>query len=94
MLVACILHLNMNWRNNKKHFRLSIFKNLETSKSVITLQKKLNRETEDFYIISVITRGGGSPPNQSILSVHIAVMDINDNSRVFSNNVYNISIKN
>ena len=45
-------------------------------------------------MIQVISRDGGSPPKQSVLNVHIIVEDLNDNTPVFTKDIYNISIKN
>ena len=45
-------------------------------------------------MVQVIAKDGGSPPQQSVLDVHISVTDVNDNPPVFSQNVYNVSIKN
>ena len=76
-------------------FILSISKSIDgTSKLFINLEEKLDREEKDTYLIQVIAKDGGSPPNQSTLDVHISVTDVNDNIPIFSQKVYNVSIKN
>ena len=60
----------------------------------ISVDGKLDREEKDSYKIQVIAKDGGSPPKQSVLNVHIIVEDLNDNAPIFSQNIYNISIKN
>ena len=83
-------------KNNKDvPFILSIIKNVDgTSKLGINLENQLNREMKDSYSVQVIAKDGGSPPKESILDVHISVTDVNDNTPIFSQNVYNISVSN
>ena len=81
-------------KNVDEPFTLSIAKSVDgISKLSITLEERLDREVKDFYDIQVIARDSGSPSKQSVLDVHISVTDVNDNTPVFSQNVYNISIK-
>ena len=80
---------------NKEPFALFVIKKVDgTSDLSIVLEDELDREVKDSYLIELIARDGGSPPKQSVLHVHILVTDINDNIPVFSQNVYNVSIKN
>ena len=65
-----------------------------TSDLNIILKQRLDREQKDSYLIQVIAKDGGSPSKQNILDVHISVKDVNDNSPVFSQNLYNVTIKN
>lgn len=82
-------------KNKDEPFTLSVSqKSGGTSDLGITLDEMVDREVKDTYLIQVIAKDGGSPPKQSILDVHIAVTDVNDNTPVFSQNVYNVSIKN
>lgn len=82
-------------KNKYEPFALSVSKSLDgTSKLSITLEERLDREVKDSYIVQVIAKDGGSPPKQSVLDVHIAVTDVNDTPPVFSQNVYNVSVKN
>ena len=80
-------------KNPDEPFALS---NIEdgTSELNIYLEKKLDREYKDSYTIQVIAEDGGNPPRQSILDVYITVTDENDNRPIFSQNVYNVTIKN
>ena len=81
-------------KNMNEPFTLSIFKSLDgISKLSIVLEERLDREVQDSYLIQVIAKDGGSPPKQSVLDVHITVTDINDNTPVFSQDVYNVSIR-
>ena len=76
-------------------FSLFVSNNVDgTSKVEISLEKMLDREVKDSYLIQVVAKDGGSPPKQSILNVHVHVNDVNDNAPVFTNKVYNVSIKN
>ncbi|XP_014789295.1 protocadherin beta-6 isoform X2 [Octopus bimaculoides] len=82
-------------KSSDEPFALLYSKRIDgTSKLEIILEEKLDREAKDRYVLEVIARDGGSPVKQSILTVYIAVADENDNSPIFSQNVYNISIRN
>lgn len=82
-------------KNLDDPFMLSVSKSLDgTSDLSINLEKRLDREVRDSYMVQVIAKDGGSPLQQSVLDVHISVTDVNDNPPVFSQNVYNVSIKN
>ena len=76
-------------------FQLFVSKNVDgTSKLEIGLEERLDREIKESYLIQVIAKDSGSPSKQATLNVHVSVTDINDNSPVFSQNVYNVSVKN
>ena len=81
----------------KKHreqpFSLFVSKSVDgTSKLSIILEKPLDREIKDSYMIQVIAKDGGSPIKQSALNVDVTVIDVNDNIPIFSEKVYNVSI--
>lgn len=82
-------------KNVNDPFTLSVSKSGDgTSKLGINLEERLDREVKDSYLIQVIAKDGGSPPKQTILHVRIFVTDINDNIPIFSQKVYNVSIRN
>ena len=76
-------------------FKLTVSKTLVGKSDLsIVLKEQLDREIKDSYLIQVIAKDGGSPPKESLLNVHISVTDVNDNPPVFSQNMYNVSLKN
>ena len=82
-------------KDDEDPFTLSVSKTLAgTSDLNIILEDRLDREKKDSYMIKVIAKDGGSTPKQSILDVHISVVDVNDNSPVFSQKLYNVTVKN
>lgn len=75
-------------------FSLEVSKKLDgTSELRIELQERLDREVKEFYKIQVVAKDGGQPSQQSVLDLHISVIDTNDNPPKFPQNVYNVSIK-
>ncbi|CAE1240583.1 PCDHD1 [Acanthosepion pharaonis] len=82
-------------RNLNEPFTLSVAKSVDgTADLSITLEERLDRELQDSYRLQVIAKDGGVPQKQSVLNVHIFVVDINDNTPIFSQNIYNISANN
>ena len=80
-------------KNSNEPFALSVSKSVDgTSDLSITLKERLDREVEDSYLIQVIAKDGGSPPKQSVLDIHVSVIDVNDNPPIFSQKVYNVSV--
>ena len=76
-------------------FSLVVSKKIDgTSKLEIMLEEKLDREIQDSYITQVVAKDEGVSPKQSILHVFITVADVNDNAPIFSQKVYNVSVKN
>ena len=82
-------------KKKEEAFTLFVSKSVDgTSQLALNLEKKLNREVTSLYQIQIRAKDGGSPPKESMLNIHISVIDVNDNFPVFSQNVYNVSIKN
>ncbi|GAB1604115.1 protocadherin gamma-B6 isoform X1 [Argonauta hians] len=92
-----VLNSKINYRlkNNVNHtFSLFVSKRADgVSTLEIILEKKLDREIKDLYVIQVVAQDGGSPPNVCVLDVKISVIDENDNRPIFSRNIYNVSVK-
>ncbi|TSV15250.1 Protocadherin gamma-A9 [Bagarius yarrelli] len=78
-------------RNN--HFILSVKENAEGGKSAeLVLEKELDREqTKEIDLIFTAT-DGGSPQRSGTAVIHINVLDANDNSPVFSQSVYKVTL--
>ncbi|GAB1604073.1 protocadherin beta-13-like [Argonauta hians] len=75
-------------------FSLSVSKRADGISSLnIVLKEKLDREIKDQYSLGVIAKDGGSPSKQSLLNLVIVVEDENDNPPVFSQPLYNISVR-
>ena len=82
-------------KNKNEPFSLDVSKRIDgTSKLAIKLEGDLDREKQNSYLIHVIAKDGGKPSKQSVLDVHITVTDVNDSPPVFSQNVYNVTVKN
>ncbi|GAB1603893.1 protocadherin beta-15 isoform X1 [Argonauta hians] len=89
------INYNLRKNDNEDPFILSVSKKLDgTAKLLIILAKRLDRELKDTYMLEVIAKDGGSPTKQSILNVRISVIDVNDNPPVFTQNIYNVSLRN
>ncbi|XP_068174112.1 protocadherin-16-like [Antennarius striatus] len=58
----------------------------------ITTTKSLDRELQEYYIMTVYARDGGLPPNYAKTTVRIRVLDKNDNVPVFGRLYYSIEV--
>ncbi|KAK3607634.1 hypothetical protein CHS0354_010684 [Potamilus streckersoni] len=74
-------------------FRLDVDQKLDGSFAVkIVVNTELDRETNDFYQVTVIAKDGGKPPRTGAMKINITITDINDNPPVFEKDSYNISV--
>ncbi|CAG9825597.1 unnamed protein product [Phaedon cochleariae] len=60
--------------------------------ALTTTSRKLNRETQDEYILEVSICDNGKPALSSVARVVVTVDDINDNSPEFDQNVYDVHL--
>ncbi|KAG5833722.1 hypothetical protein ANANG_G00278880 [Anguilla anguilla] len=58
----------------------------------LVLVKQLDREAENLYTIQVTAMDGGSPHRAGSMTVHIRVLDFNDNSPTFENNSIKVEL--
>ncbi|XP_052829025.1 protocadherin beta-3-like [Octopus bimaculoides] len=64
----------------------------ETDLLELVLENKLDRETKSNYHIQLVATDGGTPPKEGVMDINILVKDKNDNSPVFSQSIYNITV--
>ncbi|XP_027864186.1 protocadherin alpha-3-like isoform X25 [Xiphophorus couchianus] len=59
----------------------------------LILKKSLDREQKDKHELVVTAVDGGKPPKSGKLNINIIVLDNNDNRPIFSQEIYQLSIK-
>ncbi|GAB1603312.1 protocadherin alpha-11-like isoform X1 [Argonauta hians] len=81
--------------NRNEPFSLTVTERIDgTSVININVNEKLDREVKSIYHLQVIARDSGQPSLQTLIYVNISVTDINDNSPVFTQSIYNVTIQN
>uniref|UniRef100_A0A452IYD2 Protocadherin-15 n=1 Tax=Gopherus agassizii TaxID=38772 RepID=A0A452IYD2_9SAUR len=80
--------------NGQVHYSLVNFKNIFriTSNGSIYTAVKLNREIRDYYELTVEATDGAVDPRRSTLTLAIKVLDIDDNSPMFTNASYTVCV--
>ncbi|XP_074459995.1 protocadherin beta-4-like [Larus michahellis] len=72
-----------------EYFSVSFASQSEDDKYVeLVLEKALDREEEGEVVFSLIAMDGGSPPRSGTTQIHIVILDVNDNSPVFTQKLY------
>ncbi|XP_060073316.1 protein dachsous-like [Ylistrum balloti] len=75
-------------------FTLNVTKKLDGNFLVqLIVRQALDRELQSFYQIYVTAQDGGPNPNSGQMLVNISVTDMNDNPPIFSESVYNVTVK-
>ncbi|XP_056372742.1 protocadherin gamma-B1-like isoform X10 [Hyla sarda] len=59
----------------------------------LILEKPLDRETQDKYQLILTASDGGNPVQTGTAIINIIINDINDNSPVFTQDVYKVSVR-
>ncbi|XP_034453479.1 protocadherin alpha-2-like isoform X12 [Hippoglossus hippoglossus] len=79
--------------NPNDYFSLDIQSIGEQSVSAeLVLQKALDREKQDVIELTLTAIDGGKPPKTGTLQIQINVLDVNDNSPVFSKSLYKVQV--
>lgn len=79
---------------NSGMFALDTIPKLDgTSDLNLRLIQSLDRELVEKYTIYVSALDGGDPPKSGTLTVNISVTDINDKAPIFTQQMYNVTIK-
>ena len=60
---------------------------------MLFLKRALDRETRDYYGLTVVARDGGSPSRSSSASVVVRILDENDNKPEFVNGTFSFSLR-
>ncbi|XP_041929664.1 protocadherin alpha-13-like isoform X14 [Alosa sapidissima] len=80
--------------SHNDYFQLQLKDNEDEGKVLfLVLEKTLDREKSAKHILHVTAVDGGNPPKSGTLNVSVAVLDINDNRPVFSQEVYSATIQ-
>ncbi|XP_046717047.1 protocadherin alpha-7-like [Silurus meridionalis] len=74
--------------NSNEHFSLEMQSDLVE----LVLQKPLDRERESMIKLVLTAVDGGSPPRSGSMQIIINVLDINDNSPVFTKSLYKVKV--
>ncbi|XP_034036953.1 protocadherin gamma-A4-like isoform X4 [Thalassophryne amazonica] len=74
--------------SQNNHFVLSV----KGSIIELVLDKELDREAQNEIDLILTAADGGSPQRSGAVSVHVTVLDANDNAPVFSQAVYEVSL--
>uniref|UniRef100_A0A672FPR9 Cadherin domain-containing protein n=1 Tax=Salarias fasciatus TaxID=181472 RepID=A0A672FPR9_SALFA len=76
-----------------EHFEVNLRQSDIGKIPFLVLKKPLDREQKDKHTLLVTAVDGGKPQRSGTLNVSIIVLDINDNRPIFSQETYQISIK-
>ncbi|KAM3612809.1 uncharacterized protein V6R79_015001 [Siganus canaliculatus] len=79
--------------SSNDHFEVDIRQRDEDKIPFLVLKKSLDREQKDKHTLLVTAVDGGKPQRSGTLNVSIIVLDSNDNRPIFSQEIYQIEIK-
>ncbi|XP_027133935.1 protocadherin alpha-8 isoform X28 [Larimichthys crocea] len=75
------------------HFRLEVKDKGEDGKiPILIIKKSLDRETAVSHSLVLTALDGGKPPKSGEMNIIVNVLDVNDNSPVFSQDVYSVML--
>ncbi|XP_051810613.1 protocadherin alpha-6-like [Acanthochromis polyacanthus] len=78
---------------SNEHFEINLRQSDAGKIPFLVLKKPLDREQKNKHTLLVTAVDGGKPPRSGTLNVSIIVLDTNDNRPIFSQEIYQISIK-
>ncbi|XP_056322243.1 protocadherin gamma-A12-like isoform X22 [Danio aesculapii] len=79
--------------SSNEHFSLDVHSGQKSMFAELMLQKALDREKQAVIHLILSAIDGGKPPKSGTLSIAVNVMDINDNTPVFSKPLYKVKVK-
>ncbi|XP_029959542.1 protocadherin alpha-6-like isoform X16 [Salarias fasciatus] len=75
------------------HFRLEVRDKGEDGKiPILVLQKTLDREAVQKHSLVLTAIDGGKPPKTGSMNIAVIVLDVNDNTPIFSKDAYSVMI--
>ncbi len=74
-------------------FGLRVIEKLDSFNVRLTVNKALDREQTNQYTVRVFAEDGGTPPRSGSLTILIPILDSNDNSPIFDNSTYEVSVR-
>ncbi|XP_076594812.1 protocadherin alpha-8-like [Chaetodon auriga] len=75
------------------HFRLEVKDKGDDGKiPILVLQKSLDREAASSNSLLLTALDGGKPPKSGKMNILVKVLDVNDNTPVFSEDVYSVTL--
>ncbi|XP_068571371.1 protocadherin alpha-8-like [Cebidichthys violaceus] len=79
--------------NPNDHFSLDVQNTGDQSVSAeLVLQKALDREKQAVIELTLTAIDGGKPPKTGTLQIQVNVLDVNDNSPLFSKSLYKVQV--
>ncbi|KAI4887262.1 hypothetical protein NFI96_029832 [Prochilodus magdalenae] len=75
-----------------EHFSLDVQNGEESASVELVLKKALDRETQPVIHLVLTALDGGKPPLSGTLEIVVNVLDVNDNSPVFSQSLYKVRV--
>ncbi|XP_050928274.1 protocadherin alpha-8 isoform X25 [Lates calcarifer] len=79
--------------SHNDHFRLEVKDKGEDGKiPILVIQKSLDRETAANHSLILTALDGGKPPKSGKMNILVNVLDVNDNTPVFSKDVYSVML--
>ncbi|KAL1261555.1 hypothetical protein QQF64_006820 [Cirrhinus molitorella] len=80
--------------SHNDNFRIEVKDRGEDRKMpFLILQKPLDRETSRRYKLHLTALDGGRPPKSGTMDIIVDVLDVNDNTPVFTQEVYSVTLK-
>ncbi|XP_070407904.1 protocadherin alpha-5 isoform X3 [Nothobranchius furzeri] len=79
--------------NQNEYFSLDVQSGEHGVSAELLLQKALDREKQSVIKLVLTAVDGGKPPRSGTLQLLVNVLDVNDNTPVFSNSLYKVQVK-
>ncbi|XP_061106362.1 protocadherin alpha-8-like isoform X7 [Conger conger] len=79
--------------SSNDHFRLEVKdRGVDSKVPFLIVQKALDRETTSEHHLVLTASDGGKPPRSGEMRILVDVLDVNDNTPVFTKDIYSVSL--